>query len=195
VAQLPPADLVIAADSGLDRAVALGLDVGVVVGDLDSVSEHALEAAEAAGARIERHPAAKDAIDLELALDTARRLGAKRVVVVGGDGGRLDLFTGNLLLLASPAYTDLDIEAIVGTARVYVVRDEIVVAGRPGQLLSLLPVHGSAIGVTTEGLRFPLKREDLPAGTSRGCSNEFEAEVARVTLEEGVLLCILPAAS
>jgi thiamine pyrophosphokinase len=195
VAQLPPADLVIAADSGLDRALALGLAADVVVGDLDSVTDHALETAEAAGARIERHPAAKDAIDLELALDAARRLEAKRVVVIGGDGGRLDLFTGNLLLLASPAYADLDIEAIIGRARVYVVRGELVVTGRPGQLLTLLPVHGPAIGVTTVGLRYPLRGEELPAGTSRGCSNEFEADTARVTLEEGVLLCILPAAT
>jgi thiamine pyrophosphokinase len=189
---LPPADIVIAADSGLDHALALGLEVDLVVGDFDSVSPAALRAAQERGARLERHPAAKDAIDLELALDAARRLGAKRVVVVGGEGGRLDLFAANLLLLASPAFTSLDIEAFVGRARVYVVRGELVVHGRPGQLLSLLPVHGPAIGVTTEGLRFPLEGEDLPAGTSRGCSNELLAETARVTLEEGVLLCVLP---
>jgi thiamine pyrophosphokinase len=66
---LPPAETVVAADGGLLRARALGLGVDVVVGDLDSATPEALAAAEAEGARIVRHPQAKDATDLELALD------------------------------------------------------------------------------------------------------------------------------
>ena len=64
----------IAADGGVDRALALGLHVDVAIGDFDSVTAAGLAAAEAAGARIERHPAAKDATDLELALDAALAL-------------------------------------------------------------------------------------------------------------------------
>lgn len=189
---LPSADLVIAADSGLDQANAIGLDVDLVIGDFDSVTAEALDAAIRAGTTVERHPREKDAIDLELALDAARRAGAKRVMVVGGDGGRLDLFAANLLLLASPAFADLDVEAVFGEARVHVVRGELVVTGRAGDRLSLLPVHGPASGVTTEGLRYPLAGEELPAGTSRGCSNELVGEIARITLERGTLLCVLP---
>ena len=66
---VPSARHVVAADGGLHRARALGLDVEVVVGDLDSVTPEALAAAEAAGARVVRYPRAKDATDLELALD------------------------------------------------------------------------------------------------------------------------------
>ena len=58
---LPRAAAVVAADGGLDRARALGLEVDVVVGDLDSVTAEALEAAEAGGTRVVRHPRAKDA--------------------------------------------------------------------------------------------------------------------------------------
>ena len=61
----------IAADSGLDHATALGFAVDLVVGDLDSADPAAVDAAVAAGAAVERHPEAKDATDLELAL--ARR--------------------------------------------------------------------------------------------------------------------------
>ena len=63
---LPPAPTVVAADGGLIRARALGLHVDVVVGDLDSVTHDALASAEQAGARVVRHPQAKDATDLEL---------------------------------------------------------------------------------------------------------------------------------
>src|SRR6266508_1904364 len=96
-------DFVIAADSGLDRAVELGLDVDLVVGDFDSADPAAVDAAVRRGTELERHPSEKDAIDLELAIDAARRAGASRVVVIGGGGGRLDLLMANLLLLAGPA--------------------------------------------------------------------------------------------
>src|SRR5690348_11873254 len=63
--------IVIAADSGLEHARALGVPVDLVVGDLDSVDPAVLDAAIADGVTVERHPAAKDATDLELALDAA----------------------------------------------------------------------------------------------------------------------------
>jgi thiamine pyrophosphokinase len=185
-------DLVIAADSGLDRAVELGLEVDLVVGDFDSADPAIVEAATRRGTRIERHPQEKDAIDLELAIEAARRAGARRIVVVGGSGGRLDMLAANLLLLAAPRFGDITVEAVVGRARIFVVRDDLTVCGRSGERLSLLPVHGPARGVVTEGLRYPLNREELPAGTTRGCSNELLADRARVALEEGTLLCVLP---
>ena len=105
---VPGTPTVIAADGGLDRATALGLDVDVVIGDLDSVSAGALAAAEAAGARVVRHPEAKDATDLELALDEAVRIGARRVLVVASAEGRLDHLLGSLLLLGADAYAAIE---------------------------------------------------------------------------------------
>src|SRR5262245_26352321 len=81
---------VIAADSGLDHAAALGFTADVVVGDLDSVTPDALAEARARGADVEPHPAEKDETDLELALRKAVALGARRVTVIGGGGGRHD---------------------------------------------------------------------------------------------------------
>ena len=48
---------------------------------------------------IERHPAAKDATDLELALDAAIALEPSRILVIGSAGGRLDHLLGSILLL------------------------------------------------------------------------------------------------
>ena len=44
IGRLPEADMVIAADRGADNAIALGLTVDLLVGDLDSVSEETLAA-------------------------------------------------------------------------------------------------------------------------------------------------------
>ena len=77
---------VIAADKGLEHALALGLDVTVAVGDFDSASPEAVAVAEAAGVRIERHPQEKDATDLELALDVALTMSPARILVLAADG-------------------------------------------------------------------------------------------------------------
>ncbi len=183
---------VVAADLGLEHALALGLEVAVAVGDFDSASPEAVAVAEAAGTRIVRHPPEKDATDLELALDTALAMRPRRVLVVAGDGGRLDHALSALLLLASPRYASARIEALVGAARVHVVRDTLVMDGAAGELVSLVPAHGPAVGVTTEGLAYPLRGETLDAGTSRGISNVFAESRATVILESGVLLAIRP---
>ena len=191
-----PADAtVIAADRGLEHAHALGLEVAVAVGDFDSASPEAVAAAERAGVRIERHAAAKDETDLELALDAAIALGAARILVLAGRGGRLDHELSSLLLLCSEKYASAQIDALVGEERLHVVRDARELEGAPGELLTLLPVHGAAEGVRTDGLAYPLRGETLEAGSTRGVSNVFAESTARVSLERGVLLAIRPGGS
>ena len=189
---VPSAQHVVAADGGLLRARELGLDVDVVVGDLDSVTPEALAAAEAAGARVVRYPRAKDATDLELALDEALELGARRTLLVASAQGRLDHLLASLLLLGSERYARLELDALVGDALVHVVRGERMLAGVPSELLTLLPLGGPATGVTTEGLEYPLAGETLEPGTTRGVSNVFTSNGARVTLTDGVLLAVRP---
>jgi thiamine pyrophosphokinase len=191
-ASLQP-ELVVAADSGLAHALALGVAVDLVVGDLDSVDPTVLDAAIADGTTVERHPAEKDTTDLELALDAALARGATWVIVLGVHGGRFDHFLANMLLLASPQFAAAQIEARLDGTNVSVVRDSVGLAARAGALCTLLPVGGPAIGVTTEGLRYPLRGETLPPGTTRGVSNEFIGSTAAVSLESGVLLAVIPA--
>lgn len=189
---VPGTPTVVAADGGLDRAVALGLDVDVVIGDLDSVSPAALAAAESTGARVVRHPVAKDATDLELALDEAVSLGAQRVLVVASADGRLDHLLSALLLLASDRYADVEIDALVGDTLVHVVRGSRSLAGDPGDLVTLLPLGGAADGVSTDGLAYPLRGETLAPGSSRGVSNVLSASEATVSVEHGVVLVLRP---
>jgi thiamine pyrophosphokinase len=191
---LPPGARIVAADGGLATADVLGLTVDVVVGDMDSVAPQRLAAAEAAGAQVRRHPVAKDATDLALAMGVAIELGARRVTVVGGDGGRLDHLLANALLLASDDHASVRVLAHLGTATITVVRDEATLFGSRGELVSLLAVNGPAEGVATEGLLYPLRDETLAPGSSRGVSNELARATARVRLRAGVLLAVQPGA-
>ncbi|MBW3548570.1 MAG: thiamine diphosphokinase [Actinobacteria bacterium] len=192
VGDLPPRAYVIAADSGLDQAAILGLHVDLAVGDFDSLAPAALEAAMAAGCRVERHPAAKDHTDLELGLRAALEHGCRRVVVVGGYGGRLDHFLANVLVLASVDFAGVVVEARVGPARLTVVRARSELRRSAGALVSLLALGGVARGVRTVGLRYPLRGEDLLPGSTRGVSNELTGEVASVAVAGGALLAVQP---
>jgi len=189
---LPPDALVVAADSGIEHAEALGRDVDIAVGDFDSVGPEALERARRAGTRIERHPCDKDATDLELALEAALDARATRVTVVGGHGGRVDHFAANLLLLASPRFAQLDLDAWFGTAHVHVVHRDALLTGEPGELVSLLAVTGPATGVDSTGLRYPLEDATLLPGSTLGVSNELTTASAQVSVRSGVLLAIQP---
>jgi thiamine pyrophosphokinase len=191
-AELAAAQLVVAADSGVGHALALGLPVDLVVGDFDSAAPEHVERAIALGARVERHPADKDATDLELALDAARELGATEVTVLGVGGGRLDHLLANLLLVTHEAYADLAVDALLPDARVTVVRSARRIVGPPGSIVTLLPIGGTARGVTTTGLRWRLTDAELTAASTRGVSNEIVTSPATVRLRRGVLLAVQP---
>jgi thiamine pyrophosphokinase len=191
-ALLLPADVVVvAADGGADLAAGLGLTVDLVVGDLDSISAEASAGIE----RVERHPVEKDATDLELALRAALCFGPERILVVGGAGGRLDHLLGGLLVLAADWLAGVRVDAQIGAAAVHVIRGERTLVGEPGELVSLLAVHGPAAGVVTEGLVYTLRDETLVLGSTRGVSNVFAERVARVALGRGVLLGVRPSGS
>jgi thiamine pyrophosphokinase len=189
--RLPRSAVVVAADGGLAAARSAGMRVDVVVGDFDSVSGSAVTAAAASGARVVRHPAEKDATDLELALDEAVSLEASRVLVIGPGAGRLDHLLSMLLLLGSEKYAGREVDAVLGPARVHVVRGRRELDGAVGEAVSLLALHGPAEGVVTEGLVYPLRGETLAPGSSRGVSNEL-AGAAAVTVGRGVLLAVFP---
>lgn len=190
--RLPRGAYVIAADSGLQNAAALDLHVDLVVGDFDSVPPPLLADAERLGARLERHPEAKDRTDLALALDVALTHAPAAVTVVGGAGGRLDHHLANVLLLASEVYAPLRIEALMGSAVFHVVRDEVAFDGARGEHVTLLPVHGVATGVRTAGLLYPLDGDTLQPGSTRGVSNELVGGHAEVHVGTGTLLVIRP---
>lgn len=195
LAGLPENAWVIAADGGLAHAFALGLHVDEAIGDFDSASASDVERARAEGGRVQAHPVAKDATDLELALAAAIDRAPERIVVIGGHGGRFDHWLANALLLAAPAFAGPRVEARMGAATLTVVRADTELTGSPGDLVSLLPVHGPALGVRTTGLLFPLLDEDLPAGTTRGVSNVFLSSVAGVSVGGGVLVAVQPGRS
>jgi len=184
-------DYVVAADGGAFALERWKLLPHLVVGDMDSLGDAGVQRFARQGIPVAKFPAAKDESDLELAVAQAIAAGATEVIVLGALGGdRLDHETANLLLLAYPDYDGVRIEARRGALRIRAVRGKgsLALTAPVGALVTLLPVNGDADGVTTEGLRYPLRGETLRFGRARGLSNEVASLPATVSLDKGTLL-------
>jgi thiamine pyrophosphokinase len=190
-ALIAPSDLVVAADGGALALERWKLLPHLVVGDMDSLGDAGVARFARQGIAVLKFPAAKDESDLELAVAKAIEAGATEIVLVGALGGeRLDHEAANLLLLADPGYNGVRLEARRGSLRIRALKGPgaLELGGPVGGTVTLLPVNGDADGVTTEGLRYPLRDETLRFGRARGLSNEIAAERATVSLRAGALL-------
>jgi thiamine pyrophosphokinase len=184
-------DFVVAADGGALALERWKLLPHLVVGDMDSLGDAGVERFARQGIPVTKFPATKDESDLELAVAQAIAAGATEIVLLGALGGeRLDHEAANLLLLADPGYDGVRIEARRGALRIRAIRGEgsLSLAGPVKALVTLIPVNGDAEGVTTEGLRYPLRDETLRFGRARGLSNEVDSLPAKVTVRKGSLL-------
>lgn len=193
---LPHSQWTIAADSGLDHALSLGVTPGVVVGDSDSVSEEALAIAHSREIEFISAPTDKDFTDTELALSHAVHIGAQRIVVVSAGGGRFDHAHGLLTSLFHPEWAHIQIEAFIDTAHIFVLHgaSSLQITGQKNSLVALHAMNGMAHGITTEGLRWPLRNESLAPWVSRGVSNELTGTSGEISLQSGALLVIQPEA-
>ena len=188
--EVAPGALIVCADGGTTNALALGLVPHVIIGDMDSLDEALLRELEAGGTQLVVHPSHKDESDTELALRYCVEHGASELLLLGALGGRLDHLLANLLLLADPTWQGIPLRIIDGDTRIELCTARCEIAGAAGDIVSLLPWGGDALGVHTEGLEYPLVDEPLYFGPARGLSNVMRGARAAVTVRAGRLLVI-----
>jgi len=188
-----PNDTVIAADGGAHYCILLGITPDVLIGDFDSIAGTVLAEFQQAGTQIIQHPARKDFTDLELAVQHACSIGAVEILVLGALGARWDQTLANLLLIASERFRDVDIKLIDGEQEIILVKEGMAhkITGKPGDIVSLIPLSDHVQGISTEGLEYPLHDEPLLFGSTRGISNVLINSSAMITLKQGALLCVI----
>jgi len=192
-ASIRPDDLLLAADGGGRHCLALGLHPAAVIGDFDSLEPAEVRALAVAGAALIRHPPHKDQTDLELAVRYALERGATEILILAGLGARWDQSIANLLVAGASGLEGLRLSLLDGPQEIHPVRAgaPLEIHGRPGDVVSLIPLTGDARGVTTEGLEYPLHNGTLPFGSTLGISNSLTHPVARITLRQGLILCTI----
>ncbi|MDZ7708196.1 MAG: thiamine diphosphokinase [Trueperaceae bacterium] len=183
------ADVVIAADGGLRHAIPLGVTPDLLVGDLDSVREEDLMVWP--DVPTERHPADKDALDLELAIEAALARGAECIRVIGAFGGRFDQTLATAWIAARYAEQGVDMSLLDGIHDAYPLPagarfdDEV----PSGTVFSLLSVSERS-RVDVDGADYPLRDAELPRGVGLGLSNVAHDRLV-VDVREGLVLLIL----
>ncbi len=186
-----PDDYIIAVNGGTYRALSINVMPHVIIGDLDSLG-HAEEARVRSGkADILRFPSRKDETDLELALRYAIEKGATEIILLAALGGRLDQSFANICLLTLPELQEIDVRIVEGSQTAFLIHDEAEITGKPGDIVSILPIGGDAVGITNSGLEWSLDDATLLLGTTRGISNVMLGERAYIRVREGMVFCVV----
>lgn len=175
------ADMVIAADGGADKAMSAGVIPGIVVGDLDSLGSRARAAL--AGRIMEIDD--PDSTDLEKAVRVAIERGADEIDIAAAGGGRADHALANLsVLVRYGRQAHLRIHDDLFT--IQLVRGRAAISAPEGTVVSLVAI-GRCTGVTTIGLRWPLRDASLDFSPV-GVHNEVALRPAGVQVATGDLL-------
>ena len=181
-------DIVIAADGGADALRAAGVRPDVIVGDMDSVSPETRVALEDAAVQAVVTSSEKDASDLDLAIDHARRRGVGTIDVTGVSGGRHDHWLAALGALSRAADLQPTILAPDYTAMILSPSGRSDAELRGPVTFSLLALGGPAV-LTCRGSRWELDHAVLDPMSSRGLSNYVvDDRRVRADIHDGVCL-------
>lgn len=185
-------DLIIAADGGAAHCLELGLIPSVVIGDMDSINIETKQRLASSGIRLIRHPARKDYTDLELAMKYAIDNGATQITIVAALGARWDQTLANLLLPAAQEFEGINIRLVDGVQEIRVIKpgETTIISGEPGDTVSLIPIAGEAVGITTHGLEYALNDDSLIFGSTRGISNVMLSRQGKISLRSGKLILV-----
>jgi thiamine pyrophosphokinase len=180
-------DLIIAADSGLKNADALGVRAQIVVGDFDSYPEHKLPR----DAEIIRLKPEKDLTDTQVAVELALERGASSIVIIGGLAGRLDHSMANLAILEDLHLRGVYAQINDGNNRVRFVSASSELIGRSGfKYFSVVAVSDVVKGLSIEGAKYPLKNAKLTRRSQFAVSNEIVGNCVLISLKKGSVFII-----
>jgi thiamine pyrophosphokinase len=186
---------VIAADSGMRHAGALGVAPELWTGDFDSVDE--AMRAEHSGTPVEEFPRDKDKTDGEIAVQAALERGARELLLVGAFGGaRADHAFLHLTAAMRLAENGVGcvltsgvqegVPLLVGEDRNFDYDD--------GTLFSVLP-FSELSGLTISGAKWPLTDHHVPFGSSLTLSNEVRGTLSARLASGRALLVAHPVSS
>ncbi len=176
---------IVAADSGLETALRLGLTPSVVAGDMDSISDRSLLESFRED-QVRTVPPEKDETDTELALAVLKERGCHRTLIVGGGGGRLDHL---LAILALFERDDHPSAWITSHDEIMAVDDGIDLVDMKGNRVSFFPIGRETCTMRSQGLKWPLDTLSWHHG-DHGLSNVVTAERAAVEMVTGRLLMV-----
>ena len=183
-------DIVICADKGGFYAKKMGILPDLLLGDMDSIPSDVLEEYKNNNVDMEVFPSEKDMTDSEIAIWRAVSLGCTQLVIMGAVGSRMDHSIANVFILKKLLEKGVNATIVNENNEIMLIKDKVELKACEGYHLSLIPLTQKVVGITTKGLKYSLNDGELEIGKSIGVSNEFEQEVAQITIKDGLLLVI-----
>ncbi len=179
------ASLVVAADSGFDAALELGIRPDYVVGDMDSCVNRK-ELSLFPRDRVLSYPQEKDDTDTEIGLSLLYGKGIEETVIIGGGGGRLDHLFAILSLFKRTKSPDHWF-----TRNEYLTSVDEWARFTPmmGRIISFFPLE-MGCEMETRGLKWPLDSLRWDYGDC-GVSNLGVADEVFVGMRRGRLLAVI----
>jgi len=192
IANVTADDFMVCVDGGAAHCLNSGFSPDLLVGDLDSIDSTSLAKIKAMGAECIRFASEKDASDLELVFDILSDRFFEQVILFGASGGRTDHLLFNWQLAAARSWPfHLRIVDDYVDAQLVDPTSAFEATAKVGQVFSVVPLAGSATGVTVRGARYPLDNASLVVGSTVGLSNLVTQEHLQVSVEKGIVLVML----
>ena len=179
---------IIACDGASDFLKTCSVIPDVIIGDLDSVKPESLKYFSKKKVIVKK-VFDQNKNDLEKAILYALSKKFKVINIIGFGGKRLDHTLNNLSILKKfcrkakiKIYENGFAGEIIGKSAEF--------ECKPGDVVSLIPLP-KAVGVTTSGLKYPLKNGTLEFGIREGALNEAVESKICISLTNGHLLVLI----
>ena len=198
VSQIPMAegDYCIAVDGGMDYLEYLGVEPNLILGDMDSATDHMREAvlqiAREYPEKVVLLPSEKDDTDMLAAIKEGLKRGYTDFRLYAATGGRMDHTLANIQCLAYLKGHNAKGYLMDGNGMMLYLKDESVTfKENMTGTLSLFSMVKETKGVTIKGMKYELEDAVLGNDFPIGVSNVFLGKEAYITVADGELLCIL----
>lgn len=182
---------IICADGGANHAYNMGIIPHYIIGDLDSVKEDIVKYYENLNVKFEKFPTKKNETDTELCIYLASKLKANEIHFIGALGNRIDHMIANINLLYYIRLQNIVPKIISEKEEIYIaLNEEIIINGKKGDTISIIPINGDANSVNLSNLEYPLKNYNMKFYLPLGISNVMLEEKCKVEVNDGSLLII-----
>lgn len=180
-------DYICVADSGLDWAVANGIEFDHLVGDMDSIKNRKI-LDDISEEKITLLPTDKDDTDTVYGLRFLKSLGATTITLIGGGGGRIDHLLGIVSLFETNLAPDV---WCTHRERIYYINGSFPLKGMQGKSLSIYPLGEVVCSIDSFGLKWNLMDIEW-VYKSIGISNVIKSNDAWIDTKENRVLLIIP---
>ena len=184
-------DYVIGADGGCNHLYKMNITPDYVIGDLDSINNDLIDYYKSKNVIFKTYPSRKDETDSEICIYLAKELNSNEIDFYGALGGRIDHTLANIGLMHYVREMNIIPRIITSEEEIAIIKnEELILQGKKGDTVSIIPIMTDANNVTLKKLEYPLNNAKMGYLSSLGISNVMLENECSIKIEDGYALII-----